>query len=66
MFACFLVIGHQKIGDNAVQKTNFTPEPQWTFGMKISYLLSSLKVSFLGQILKQNLDLPNLTKKQQQ
>ena len=49
MFACFLVIGHQKIGDNAVQKTNFTPEPQWTFGVKISYLLSSLKVSFLDR-----------------
>ena len=32
------MIGHQKIGDNAVQKTNLTPEPQWTFGVKISLI----------------------------
>ena len=45
MLAGFPVIGHQKIGDNAVQKTNLTPEPHRTFGVKISYLLS-LKVFF--------------------
>ena len=46
VLACFLVIGHRKIGDNAVQKTNLTPEPHWTVRVKISYLLSCLKVSF--------------------
>ena len=46
MLAGFPVIGHQKIGDNAVQKTNLTPEPHRTFGVNISYLLSSLKVFF--------------------
>jgi len=42
------VTGNRKIGDNAVQESNLTPEPQRTFGVKISYLLSALKVFWTG------------------